>query len=122
MIAWAQVNQIWVKANNGLLYTTSVTSDCLNGQHCESWLPIDELPVDLESVDLSNRFAPVHGQDCEGLQLNNPAPNPSGDLLDCVYVLSPAGETFEFHYFALMSDGTMMYLDNAPVSIPWICY
>jgi hypothetical protein len=121
-IAWGQVNQIWVIANNGSLYTTSVTSDCLHGQQCESWRSIDELPVDLESVDPNSAFAPAHRQDCEDLQPDHPAPNPNGDLLDCVYVLSPAGETFEFHYFALMSDGTVMFLDNTPVSIPWICF
>lgn len=120
-IAWAQVNQVWVRANNGSLYTTSVTSDCQDGKHCESWQSIDELPVDPESVDPSSAFTPVHGPDCKALQPDNPAPNPSGDLLDCVYVLSPAGETFEFHYFALMSDGTVVYLDNTPFAIPWIC-
>jgi hypothetical protein len=121
-ITWVRDVEVWVEANNGELFMTSVYPDCEPEPDCQVWLQVDELPIDPDDIDPNDPFTPVRGTECGGLQPGNPAPNPSGDVLECAFILRPAGETFEYFYFALMSDGNIMYLNNTPIGIPWICY
>jgi hypothetical protein len=112
--------EVWVETNDGALFTTSIYPTCEPSPDCQQWMPVEKLPFDPANLEPNDRFTPTRGSECGGLQPGNPAPNPDGNLLECVFVLRPAGETFEYFYFALMSDGTIMYLDNTPVGIPWI--
>ena len=116
-IVWAQDSTVWVKSHDGTLFSTTVSGICEPGPDCWPWLPADAAPV-----AQPGSFIPKRGPECSGLQPDSPAPNPNGSLHECVFVVKHAGETNEFIYFALMSDGTVMYLDNTPSGIPWICY
>lgn len=116
-IVWVQDSTIWVRSHDGALFTTTVTGKCEAGPDCWPWLPANEAPV-----DHAGSFKPKRSPECKGLEPDNPAPNPpNGTVLECVFVVQHAGETNEFIYFALMPDGNVMYLDNTPSGIPWIC-
>lgn len=108
-------NTIWVELNNGAFYTTFVSSNCESGPFCWSWKLVTEAPDESEAL-----VPPLRGPDCSALETNQRTVNPADDIIECVYATTPAGETYWYSYFALISDGTIMFLDANRFGIPWI--
>jgi len=72
------------------------------------------MPISNEST------GPQSSAQCDTLNPNHPAVNPNGDMIECIYSPALAGETIAQFYFALMSDGTILFFDNSSGFNPFI--
>jgi hypothetical protein len=99
----ADRNDIWVEANSGQLFTTTLR--CSEKELCKKW-------VEVKSVSETNieRFTSLkQGNSCEELDAEELPRNPDGIMTDCVLAIYP-GPEYEFKtYYAVMSDGSIKY-------------
>ena len=108
----ANGSEIWVSSNEGGIYSARVTFHCETGDTCWEWQPVDTLPDYAKSIsDVST--GPQSGTQCDAFNPQRPAANPNGNMIECIYSPALAGETIAEFYFALMSDGTIMFMDNS---------
>ncbi len=109
-------NTIWVQTKNSGIFTAIASPGCDSAPLCSPWSQATEIPTGFAWGRQS-----WHGPDCSTLNPDSPVANPPGTVKDCGYVIVLAGETDWRYYFALMSDGSVMFLDaNPPYAGIWI--
>ena len=115
-IVAVDANEIWVESNDGLLFNAMVTFHCESGPTCWTWTAVNELPS-----YATEPILPIErGPDCTALVPQHPAVNPIGNMTECIYSPFPAAEFTAEFYFALMSDGNIMFLSNSRSYAPFV--
>ena len=108
----ANGSEIWVSSNEGGIYSALVTFNCESGTVCWEWEPVNTLPDYAKPIaDLST--GPQTSPQCDTLNPRRPVANPNGNMIECIYSTALAGETIAEFYFALISDGTVVFMDNS---------
>ena len=115
----ASGSEIWVSSNEGGIYTANVHFHCDSGEVCWEWQPVETLPDYAKSIS-NESTGPQSSTQCDTLNPEHPAANPNGDMIECIYSPDLAGETIAQFYFALMSDGTILFLDNSSGFNPFV--
>jgi hypothetical protein len=115
-IVAATGNEIWVESNDGILFNAMVTFNCESGPTCWTWTAVNELPN-----YATDPILPIErGPDCTALVPQDPVVNPTGNLTECIYSPRAAADFREDFYFALMSDGNIMFLNNSSSYAPFV--
>jgi hypothetical protein len=81
--------------------------NCEDKDSCRNWQSINNIS-DIPEQD----FPALRGKDCESLQHAIFPRNPKGQMLECLYTRLPGAESGSEAYFALMSDGNVLYWWN----------
>jgi hypothetical protein len=115
-IVAVNTNEVWVEANDSTLFHAMVTFNCESGSTCWTWTAVSELPK-----YATDPILPIkRGPDCTTLVPQHPAVNPKGSMSECIYSPIPAGSYTGEFYFALMSDGRIMFLSNSRSYAPYV--
>jgi hypothetical protein len=115
-IVAVNANEIWVESNDGTLFNAMVTFNCESGSTCWAWNAVSELPKYATDPILPIERGPA----CTTLDSQHPAVNPTGSMVECIYSPFPAGSYRGEFYFALMSDGNIMFLSNSSSYAPYV--
>ncbi len=102
---------IWVQSSNNEIYSTTLNFGCDSHRMCGEW--------DIATTPPENTrkpWEPTRGKDCPSLNQNysRSIVNPEGIMKECIYAPVPGIDTVGDFFFALMSDGTILFLDNTP--------
>jgi len=106
----AKHTKIWVELSDGTLFTNTIDFGCGTDIICWTWSPTTSTPENNEML--------TRGTDCTTLNPSYPVINPNGVMRECVYSQSIGIDMISEFYFALMSDGTILFFDNTPLFVP----
>ena len=102
--------KFWVESSDGTLFTNTIDFGCGTDIICWTWSPTTSTPENNEML--------TRGTDCTTLNPSHPVINPNGLMRECVYARSIGIDMISEFYFALMSDGTILFFDNTPPFVP----
>jgi hypothetical protein len=100
------VRVIWVGTNDNKIYELEVY--CPEDGICDQWLQVE----DRSEIEPFFNFPVLRGSDCDSLGDYNPGNPPNGDMRECVLLVAsgyPDPQWGTHEYYALMSDGQIMY-------------
>ncbi len=110
------VEGVWVETKDGEFFSTLLSSACDAPTPCSTWTRLAEEPP-----EPSPWPAPERGPDCSSLNARHRVADAPGTVIECIYVTVQAADTNWFSYYAVMSDGSVMHLDdNGPLAGLWI--
>ncbi len=106
---------VWVETNGGQIFSALLSSCAASASPCSPWMRETERP------SWSPLVPPLRGPDCSSLKPGHRVTNPPGTVKECIYATTHAADTIWYAYYAVMSDGSVMYLnDTSPLAGLWI--
>jgi len=102
----ADVGVIWVETNDNKIY--KLEEYCAEGGICNQWLQVE----DRSEIEPFYDFPVLRGSSCDLLGDYNPGNPPNGNMRECVLLVAsgyPDPQWGTHKYYALMSDGQIMY-------------
>jgi hypothetical protein len=103
----ADYAQVWVKSEDGTIFTTRLWFGCED--FCIDWKSVNSIP------EQSERFSSVtnRGDDCKTLQSSIFPFNPPNSIAECTYASYLTHDLKQDGYFALGNDNEIYYWHNA---------
>lgn len=104
-IVAARPNQVWVETQDGSLFMADIDFSCPGDfTICWEWRSVSNL-----SEIPQQAFSVRRGDNCKNSRSDISPRNPSGKMVECVYAYELGAEYGDDGYFALMSDGSVLY-------------
>ncbi len=102
-VAYADRLNVWVKTNNGQMFTASI--GCYKNEICKKWVEIESM----YTFHIDELTTIKRGNNCEELDAEVLPRNPVGIVSECILAIYPGPEYEIKTYYVILSDGSVRY-------------